>query len=117
MKTFISILISLSIAAVSSVAQVSDWKPMQTPAGQPDLQGVWGNNTITPVERLERFGERQYLTDEEQMLLERLVSEIADEDGDALFGRLCPERPAPHPAQASGLQRAAQGHGAGGALG
>ena len=86
MKTFISILVSFSIAAVSSVAQVSDWKPMQTPDGQPDLQGVWGNNTITPVERLDRFGERQYLTDEEQMLLERRVSEIADEDGDALFG-------------------------------
>ena len=45
-----------------------------------------GKNTITPVERPTRFGERQYLTDEEQTLLERRVSEIAEEDGDALFG-------------------------------
>ena len=53
-----------------SIAQESSWTLPTTIDGQPDLQGVWGNNTITPVERPTRFGERQYLTDEEQTLLE-----------------------------------------------
>ena len=61
-----------------SIAQESSWTLPTTIDGQPDLQGVWGNNTITPVERPTRFGERQYLTDEEQTLLERRVSEIFD---------------------------------------
>ena len=38
------------------------------------------------MEKSGRFGERHYLTNEEQILLERRVIEIADEDGDALFG-------------------------------
>ena len=38
------------------------------------------------MEKSDRFGERQYLTNEEQILLKRRVIEIADEDGDALFG-------------------------------
>ena len=67
-------------------AQDSDWKVSLTLDGQPNLQGVWGNNTITPVERPDRFGERRYLTDEEQILLNRRVQEIAQDDGDALFG-------------------------------
>ena len=46
MKTFISILISLSIAAVSSVAQVSDWKPMQTPMVN-QTSKVYGEITLS----------------------------------------------------------------------
>ena len=86
MKIITLLIILSSISATPLLAQVSDWKVSRTIDGQPDLQGVWGNNTITPVERPERFGERQYLTDEEQVLLERRVNEIAEEDGDALFG-------------------------------
>ena len=86
MKIVALLFVIFSISTTPSLAQFSDWKISRTIDGQPDLQGVWGNNTITPVERPERFGERQYLTDEEQILLERRVNEIAEEDGDALFG-------------------------------
>jgi len=65
---------------------VGAWEIPRTIDGHPDLQGVWGNNTITPVERPERFGERQYLTDEEQILLRRRITEITEGDEDALFG-------------------------------
>ncbi len=54
--------------------------------GQPDLQGVWTNNTITPVERPDSYEGREFLTEEEQQFLLRRVSEIQEEDGDALFG-------------------------------
>ncbi len=80
------LLILLIASAIPSIsAQGSGWE-QRTIDGQPDLQGVWGNNTITPVERPDRFGERQYLTEEEQNLLRRRISEINEEDGDALFG-------------------------------
>jgi hypothetical protein len=37
----------------------------RTPEGQPDLQGVWGYATITPMERPDNLGGRAVLTDEE----------------------------------------------------
>ena len=41
-----------------------DWTLPRLPDGQPDLQGVWGNKTLTPMERSERET-RAFLTDEE----------------------------------------------------
>ena len=57
--------------AASALAQ----EPM-TPWGDPDLQGIWSNPYNTPLERPERFGTREFLTDEEiasaeQELVER----------------------------------------------
>ena len=46
------------------------WKPGRTINGQPDLQGVWANNSITPIERPEMFADREYLSDEEMQFLE-----------------------------------------------
>ncbi len=66
--------------------EVADYEIPRTVDGQPDLQGVWSNNTMTPVERPEMFGEREYLTDEEMAFLRQRMQEIADQDGDALFG-------------------------------
>ncbi|MBM89322.1 MAG: hypothetical protein CMQ41_13190 [Gammaproteobacteria bacterium] len=79
------LLIASSAVAATSFAQITAWDK-RTIDDQPDLQGVWGNNTITPVERPDRFGNRQFLTNEEQTLLQRRISEITQEDGDALFG-------------------------------
>ena len=51
------ILLALAlVAALPAAAQLDrvrdpDWTTPRTPDGQPDLQGVWGNKTITPIER------------------------------------------------------------------
>ena len=37
----------------------------RTPWGDPDLQGVWANDVVTPLERPAGLGERELLTDEE----------------------------------------------------
>ena len=37
----------------------------RTPWGDPDLQGIWANDVVTPLERPAGLGERQELTDEE----------------------------------------------------
>jgi hypothetical protein len=52
--------------AIAQVDRVVDpnWTTSRTPDGQPDLQGIWGNKTITPIERPD--GEnRAFLSDEE----------------------------------------------------
>ncbi len=84
-KLSLPLILAGSLFSITVNAQDVTWDAI-TPDGQPDLQGVWGNNTITPVERPDRFGERRYLTDEEQSLLQRRIREITEEDGDALFG-------------------------------
>ena len=37
----------------------------RTPGGDPDLQGVWANDAVTPLERPAGLGARELLTDEE----------------------------------------------------
>ena len=49
---------------------------LRTPWGEPDLQGIWSNPVVTPLERPAEFGTREFLTAEEftklqQQLLER----------------------------------------------
>ena len=39
---------------------------LRTPWGHPDLQGVWNNNTSTPLERPDELAGKQVWTDEEQ---------------------------------------------------
>ena len=54
--------------AVGGAAFAKDPSPYATPRnawGQPDLQGVWSNATITPLERNPALGERLVLTEAE----------------------------------------------------
>src|SRR5262245_4812730 len=44
-------------------------KVLRTPWGDPDLQGVWTNSTTTPLERPDKFANKQTLTDEERASL------------------------------------------------
>jgi hypothetical protein len=67
------------------VLHADDWTLGRTIDGQPDLQGVWANNSITPEERPEFFGTRETMTEKEMQFLARRVEEIQS-DGDALFG-------------------------------
>ena len=43
---------------------------IRTPWGEPDLQGIWTTEVDTPFERPERFGDREFLTPEEQAELD-----------------------------------------------
>ncbi len=52
---------------------------IRTPWGEPDLQGIWTTEVDTPFERPDRFGDREFLTPEEQAAL--------DEQRAGLIGR------------------------------
>lgn len=76
------LLISAQVTAQSD----ANWQLPRTVDGHPDLQGVWENNTITPVERPAVFGDKEILTDEDIEFLQRRIIEINQEGSDALFG-------------------------------
>lgn len=67
MPSRILLLISLLfMPLVTSFAQQSgDYEAPRTQWGYPDLQGVWNFNSSTPLERPDRFGDREFLTEEE----------------------------------------------------
>jgi len=54
-------------ARSSAVAKppAKTWSQPRTPDGQPDLQGVWSNATLTPLERPAAFAGREFLTEKE----------------------------------------------------
>ncbi len=53
---------------------------LRTPDGQPDLSGVWDFRTVTPLERPERFADKEFLTEEEAAAYEqeRVLANNAD---------------------------------------
>ena len=52
-------------AGSTPAAAASTWTAGRTPDGQPDLQGIWTNSTMTPLERPRELSGREYLTERE----------------------------------------------------
>jgi hypothetical protein len=77
----------LTIAVVTAAATLSAQQKYvvpRTPDGQADLQGVWANNGMTPLERPAQFGDRATMTDQELADLKKRAERLAD-GGDAFF--------------------------------
>jgi hypothetical protein len=52
-------------AASAKSTEKKTWALPRTPDGQPDLQGYWTSLSFTPMERPAKYGNREFLTDEE----------------------------------------------------
>ena len=79
------------IGASSAIAQTGSsetgqWTVPRTPDGHPDLQGVWANNSATPLERPETLADKIELTDEEVADLAQHARELFNGETDAAFG-------------------------------
>jgi hypothetical protein len=97
MKHILAILCAATIAAASLAAQTagtrtgsapatSAWKVPRTPDGHPDLQGVWSNNSVTPMARPTQWKDKTSLTEAEVAELKNLVANAVKQGGDAIFG-------------------------------
>jgi hypothetical protein len=71
----------LVVLASSAAAQSPASKPWTatTPDGKPDLQGVWTNATLTPLERPARFAGRAVMTEAEAAELEAQAVKTFDQ--------------------------------------
>ena len=56
------------------------WTAPRTPDGQPDLQGLWTNATITPFERPKELAGKEFFTEKEATEYEKQVLENSDRD-------------------------------------
>src|SRR4051812_6191429 len=59
---------------------VSAWTVPRTPDGQPDLQGVWNDSTLTPLQRPKEFANKQFLSEQETAALEKVLAKRSDYD-------------------------------------
>jgi hypothetical protein len=77
--------------AATNADTAQAWTPPRTPDGQPDLQGVWLNNSATPLERPKALEGKPLLTDDEVAELRRRADRLFGDGnadlpiGDGLF--------------------------------
>ena len=65
-------LAALVLALPPAVAEAQDGSASpRTAWGDPDLQGIWNNATLTPFQRPEALGDREFLTEEEAANVEQ----------------------------------------------
>ena len=70
---------ALAITSTLSFA-ANTWTSPRTPDGQPDLQGIWTNATITPMERPAELAGKQFFTEQEAAAYEKQVLEKTNKD-------------------------------------
>ena len=77
-----AVLAALALPAVESGAQepAAGWTAPRTADGQPDLQGIWSNNTATPLERPTALAGKESLTDEELAELQARAAELRENE-------------------------------------
>ena len=73
-------LFAVPAEAQSPAAPPKKWTVPRTPDGQPDIQGIWTNATITPFERPRELAGKEYFTQQEAAEYEKTVVAANDRD-------------------------------------
>jgi hypothetical protein len=73
--TAASAVIWLSIGGTSAQGQAESFV-MKTPWGDPDLQGIWTDETSTPLQRSPRYANQEFFTEEQRAELDKARSEL-----------------------------------------
>ena len=73
-------------AASAAGGQARPWVAPRAADGHPDLQGLWENNSATPLERPAAFAGKPRLTQPELDALKAQAARLFSADADAVFG-------------------------------
>jgi len=74
LRSMILVAVSAGVAVVSSaVTRTSAQAPaaLKTPWGEPDLQGIWTDETDTPLQRPAKYADQEFFTPEQRDALDR----------------------------------------------
>ena len=73
--------LSAQSASAQATADKSKWSVPRMPDGKPDMQGVWANNGMTPLERPAVWGTRATMSDAELADLKKRAQKLIDGGG------------------------------------
>ena len=68
------------VTAAVSLAAAKTWTAPRTADGQPDLQGIWSNATITPLERPRELAGKHFFTEQEATGYEKRILQESNKD-------------------------------------
>jgi hypothetical protein len=90
-KALLSMLVALPLAFVQSLLIAQDNFP-RTPSGKPDFSGNYDTSSLTPMNRPEKFADREFLTAEEvKEISDGAINRLAQGDEAIDPGRAAPE--------------------------
>ena len=67
--------IAIAVTFLTTIFAAAQTRTPRTPDNQPDLQGIWTNGTITPLERPREFEGKPFLTPDEAVQYEKQIRE------------------------------------------
>jgi hypothetical protein len=97
MRTLGALLVAVGLATATITAQSAklppgatygvdpSYKVPRTADGHPDMQGVWSNNSVTPMTRPAQWKDKAVITDQELKDLQAFMAANVSDGGDAVF--------------------------------
>ena len=75
----VGVFVVVSLVPAPAAAQTTEgWTVPRTPDGRPDLQGVWANNSATPLGRPEGFEEKPLFSEGDLAALKECAAQLAN---------------------------------------
>src|SRR6516165_3897088 len=75
-------MVAITLAAVSTTSMLpispasAQGPTLKTPWGEPDLQGIWTDETDTPLQRPAQYANQEFFTDAQRAEIDRARSEL-----------------------------------------
>jgi len=79
-STLISVSITETSAQTSEASVTTPIPTLKTPWGDPDLQGIWTDETETPLQRSPKFANQEFFTEEQRAELDKQRSAMLRRD-------------------------------------
>jgi hypothetical protein len=81
-----SVAVALVVSLGAGEAFAQAWTVPRLANGQPDLQGIWENNSATPLERPRELADKPLLSEQELIALKARAAQLFGAEVDAVFG-------------------------------